>query len=187
LPLSPLDAGTFGAILKTQGNMSGGILGSPSWVDVNLECNGMNLYYRQCIIPADLATVLFVIGSLVFFCCASMFCVCCGLCKCRTDNEWHCCYVATCKRVSCWAPKSEVSTSIEDKAIARTLTGPADDDGEDPESGSKPKKLSAQERLAIRRAKMMAESALGAKQPSSTTANPVVAASSSRAGLLKEA
>lgn len=166
--------------------MTGGILGSRSWVDVNLACNGMNLYYRQCIIPADLATVLFVIGSLVFVCCAGMFCVCCGFCKCRTDNDWHCCYVTTCKRVRCWAPKSEVSTSIEDKAIARTLTGPADDEEMDPEAGVSKKKLSAQERLAIRRAKMMAESALGVEQPTSTTANPVVAASTSRGGLLKK-
>jgi hypothetical protein len=148
--------------------MSGGILGSKSWVFVDLQCGGMELYYRQCILSADIATVLFVIGSMVFICCVSIFCICFGLCKCGHEtNELHCCYLMTCKSVECCSPKVEVDTRIEDRAVAATLTGKADDAIEQDQPQ---KKLSAKERLALRRKEMQSKQADG---KANAVANPM--------------
>lgn len=47
LPCHPR-AGTFGKLLKAQGNFTGQF-NSPEWVVADLECDGMKLYYNQCI------------------------------------------------------------------------------------------------------------------------------------------
>lgn len=160
-------AGTFGAMLNTQGNMSNGILGSTTWVYVDLECGGMDLYYRQCILAADIATILFVIGSIIFVICCGTFCVCFGLCKCGHEtNELHCCWLMSCKLVECCAPKVEVDSRIEDRAVAATLTGKADDAVE---NETAEKKLSAKERLALRRKEMQSKQA----DTATAVANPM--------------
>jgi len=158
-------------MLNYKGNFTQGILGSRGWIYADLECPGMSLYYRQCIINADTATILFVIGSIVFVSVVSWCCICFGLCKCgHKDNELQCCYLMTCETVKCCAPAVEVSTRIENLAVAQSLTGKADDAKEE-----KPKsKLSAKQRLALRiQATKASKEGTASSEDAAAVANPM--------------
>lgn len=97
-------AGTFGALTHNTGNYDE-LEGSRN-VTVNLGCPLNNLFYRQCIIPLQMAIILIVrmntaavgfrlrprpdlsslilqaVGGFVFLCGTTCICFVCGCCKC---------------------------------------------------------------------------------------------------------
>jgi hypothetical protein len=163
-------AGNFGfGLQNNKGNNTDGILNSETWVAADLSCDGMKLYYRQCILSSTLATIIGTIGAIIFIAISSACCICFGLCKCgHPTNELHCCYVVTCRSITCCAPAPETSTILEDVRIAKSLTGKVDEeqpaDGEGSPVG---KKLTAKEKLAQRRAM------LGSKSTVELVENPM--------------
>jgi hypothetical protein len=104
-------AGTFGKLLYTSGTYDT-LLGSTN-VTVNLGCATKNIYYRQCIIPAEMAIILMSIASLL--CVSGCVCTCfyCGCCKCLnlpgdTDN------CGMCTRFCPWMPCAKKKAKLSD-------------------------------------------------------------------------
>lgn len=86
-------SGTFGKLTNNNGNFSDH-LGSAS-VLVKLDCDQTNLFYRQCVLPAQMSIILMSIAAIVFVVSATMLCFCCGCCKCCNEkgdeSRWGMC------------------------------------------------------------------------------------------------
>lgn len=76
-------SGTFGKLTNNAGNYSD-LLGSPS-VLVKLDCDSTNLFYRQCVIPAQMAIILMTIAAIIFVSAVTALFFCCGCCKCLNE------------------------------------------------------------------------------------------------------
>lgn len=116
-------AGTFGALLKNSGNYSN-LFESP-FVQANVGCDTQNLFYRQCIIPAQMAIILISIGCVVFVAGTTCMLFYCGCCKCLNqkgdDSRW-----GMCNRFCPWMPCSEPPK--KDDKSPEWSTNPVTDD-----------------------------------------------------------
>lgn len=85
--------GTFGKLIEPIGHFDSK-LGEAN-ITAYLDCSDQDLYYRQCIINAQLAIILMTIGSIVFLCGCTCCCFYCGCCKCLNnkgdDSRWGMC------------------------------------------------------------------------------------------------
>lgn len=66
-------AGTFGQLLYANGNYPS-LLNSNN-VTAKLGCDSQNLFYRQCVIPTQLAIILMSFAALICVCCTTCVCL----------------------------------------------------------------------------------------------------------------
>jgi hypothetical protein len=96
-------SGTFGKLTNDVGNFGDtDILGSVN-VTAQLACSKKNLFYRQCVIPAEMAIVLIAIASVLCVCSTTCVCFYCGCCKCCNlpGDDANC---GMCNRWCPWMP-----------------------------------------------------------------------------------
>jgi hypothetical protein len=86
-------SGTFGRMLNKQ--LTEGSVFNTVGVNASLDCSDTNLFYRQCVIPTQMAVILISVAAVVFVlalvCCGFY----CGCCKCLNnkgdESKWGVC------------------------------------------------------------------------------------------------
>lgn len=113
--------GTFGSMLNNQGGPMD-VLGSSN-ITANLQCAKRQLFYRQCVIPAEMAIALIAVAAFLCVCGSTCVCFVCGCCKCLNNkgdvSKW-----GMCNRFCPWMPCADPPEKDDDvpKYLQNPLT-----------------------------------------------------------------
>lgn len=116
-------AGTFGKITNTEGFFES-ILDERN-ITISVDCGTRQIFYRQCVIPAEMAIILMSVAAIL--CVAGTTCTCfyCGCCKCCNNkgdpSPWGMCN-RFCPNAPCADPPEK------EDAIPEHLHNPASEE-----------------------------------------------------------
>jgi hypothetical protein len=113
-------AGTFGRLLQNSGGPYT-MLGSSN-VTVSLACGDKQLFYRQCVLDSQTATILICVGGIVVLLLTTCACFSCGCCRC-CNNAGDDSKYGLCNRFCPWMPCSDppFKEPEMDKALVNPL------------------------------------------------------------------